>query len=147
MPCGSLVVCSVVVERRHATSAWTKPILYMKLLSSRYFLSNLAYILVSTAGVVISPMFYALELFALASRVKIFYEVILAVTSNPTRLLSTVVLGIITLWTFMLLGVAFFYGKYNLGDSDSWSVVCKDFSTCFGYVKCLARLCVTVPLV
>jgi hypothetical protein len=78
-------------------------------------------------------MFYALELFALAYRVVIFNEVISAIVSNPTRLLSTVVLFVIGMWTFVLVGAAFFYNKYTLNDpSDEWSDVCADFSSCFG---------------
>ncbi len=62
-------------------------------------------------------------------------QVISAVISNPSRLASTVMLGVIGMWSFMLLGIAFFFGRYNLNDSsDDWAVVCKDFSTCFGCV-------------
>jgi hypothetical protein len=37
------------------------------------------------------------------------------------------------MWTFVLVGAAFFYNKYTLNDaSDEWSDVCADFSSCFG---------------
>jgi hypothetical protein len=68
-----------------------------------------------------------------AYRVQIFNEVIHAIVTNPTRLLSTVFLGAISLWAFMLLGIAFFWGDYSLDDS-SWNDVCYSFQSCFGCV-------------
>ncbi len=68
-----------------------------------------------------------------AYRVRIFNEVIHAIVSNPSRLLSTVFLGAIAMWTFMLLGVAFFWDDYSFG-TDAWGDVCSDFRSCFGCV-------------
>jgi hypothetical protein len=124
----------VVLERRQTARVWSVPMLYLKLMVSPQFMAHLGYVLVSTLGITVSPMFYVLELFALAYRVVIFNEVISAIVSNPTRLLSTIVLFVIGMWTFVLVGAAFFYNKYKLNDpSDEWSDVCADFSSCFGY--------------
>ena len=59
-------------------------------------------------------------------------QVIHAIVSNPTRLLSTIFLGAIFMWAFMLLGVAFFFNDYVFNGNDQWGAVCHDFATCFG---------------
>jgi hypothetical protein len=75
-----------------------------------------------------------LELFALAYRVKLFNEIVSAVVNNPMRLVTTIVLGVIGLWTFVLLGVAFFQGTYSLGSDDTdWTNFCSDFRSCMAY--------------
>ncbi len=53
--------------------------MYMQLLTSPEFLAHVGYVCVSVLGFTVTPMFYALELFALAYRVVIFNEVISAI--------------------------------------------------------------------
>ncbi len=57
-----------------------------------------------------------------------------AIVSNPSRLVSTIFLGAISMWAFMLLGIAFFFNDYTFGNGEPWKEVCNDFSTCFGCV-------------
>jgi hypothetical protein len=49
-----------------------------------------------------------------------------------------------SLWTFMLIGVAFFVSGYDFGEGGSWDSVCTDFSSCFGYVcvTSVVRCCI-----
>jgi hypothetical protein len=124
-----------VFEKRKRTTRASAFLLYLRLLRNSGFLAHLAYFLISLAGFTVSPMFFCLELFSLAYRVKIFNEIINAVVSNPTRLLTTIVLGIIGLWMFVLLGVAFFQRSYILSSSDTadWPVFCADFKSCLSY--------------
>ena len=69
-----------------------------------------------------------------AYRVRIFNEVIHAIVSNPSRLLSTVFLGAIAMWSFMLLGIAFFWNDYSFDSGSQWNEVCDSFKSCFGCV-------------
>lgn len=84
-----------VFEKRKQTTRLSSLLLYLRLFRNSGFIAHFAYFTISLAGFTVSPMFYCLELFALAYRVKIFNEIIYAVISNPTRLLTTIVLGII----------------------------------------------------
>jgi len=123
----------IVVESKDLAQSFTGPLLYLQMLRDPDFLAHVGYMCISLASLTVSPMFSALELFALAFRVPIFNEVIHAVLTNPSRLLSTVLLGAICLWTFMLIGVAFFVSGYDFGDSEDWATKCRDFNSCFGY--------------
>jgi hypothetical protein len=38
----------------------------------------------------------------------------------------------------MLVGIAFFVGGYDFGDTMSWNTVCDSFTSCFG--------CVPIPV-
>jgi hypothetical protein len=103
-------------------------------LMNKAFIIHALYFITSLAGLTISPFFYGLELFALAYRVQLFNEIVTAIVNNPMRLVTTIVLGLIGLWTFLLLGVAFFQNTYSLGsDSSDWAEFCTDFRSCMSY--------------
>jgi len=123
----------VVVESRRVATAWSKPIMYLAMFGNADFLAHVGYVCMSLLSITVSPFFAAVELFALAYRVRIFNEVIHAIVSNPSRLLSTVFLGAIAMWSFMLLGIAFFWNDYSFDSGSQWNEVCDSFKSCFGY--------------
>jgi hypothetical protein len=124
----------IPLENRQERSLGSSLLAYTKLLLNTAFVVHSLYFVTSLAGLTISPFFYGLELFALAYRVQLFHEIVSAIVNNPMRLVTTIVLGIIGLWTFVLLGVAFFQSTYSLGsDSSDWNDFCYDFRSCMAY--------------
>ena len=83
---GSEYGTGVVVESRMATSALSRPLMYLAMFGSADFLAHLAYICISVLSITVSPMFCSLELFALAYRVPIFNEVRLAKCARSSHL-------------------------------------------------------------
>ena len=92
------------VEKITQTTAISTAGLYFQLLLNPALLGHVAYLVIGLCGLLVSPAFAAVELFAFAKRVKIFNEVMYSVVKNPGRLLSTVALGVIGVWAFTLIG-------------------------------------------
>lgn len=61
-----------VFEKRKRKTRFSSLLLYLRLARNSSFLSHFTYFLISLAGFAVSPMFFAVELFALAYRVNLF---------------------------------------------------------------------------
>jgi hypothetical protein len=83
---GSNVQSKVTLFRVGSMRAWTQKLfLSAALVCTPAFVVQLLYLLVSLAGFTVSPLFFALELFALAHKIEVFGIVIGSVVRNVSR--------------------------------------------------------------
>ena len=122
----------MVVEVRHASTVLSRLGLRLLIFTNPSFLGQLVYVVMSLAGNVVSPVFFALELFAFTRRVPIFNEVMFAVVKNPGRMISTILLAVIVLWIYVLIGVHFFRNEYLFG---AGAPVCDSIASCFRHER------------
>jgi hypothetical protein len=89
---GSNVSSKVTMFRVASRRTWTQQLfLYAALAVTPAFMLQMLYLFVSLAGLTVSPLFFALELFALAHKIEVFGIVIGSVVRNVSRCVCCVV--------------------------------------------------------